>query len=129
MCRSVRVVAQTGPVADVSFVGGMNVPGKPGRASATMPLARLTVSDGHVSIRPRVGSSLLASFEVPIDQVTAAFPLRGRILTAGIGLTTRNEATAYFWTWRGPLVLDALRAQGVNVETARRRPAKMWWSS
>jgi hypothetical protein len=92
-----------------------------------MPLARLSLSDGRLSIRPRLAQGMLASFDVAVGEITAAFPLRGRVLTAGVGLTTHPDQTAYFWTWRGGRVLDALRAEGVNVEAERRRPAKMWW--
>jgi len=111
---------------DIDFIGGMNIPANRGRASATIPLARLTLSHGCCAIRPRVARKLLAEFIVPVDQVSAAFPLRGRVLTAGIGLTTSDGATAYFWTWHGSKVLDALRASGVSVESVRRRATKVW---
>ena len=115
-------------MTDVDFVGGMNVPSKVGRTSATMPLARLEVVDGELLIRPRgVAARVLAAFAVPLAEVDAVFPLTGRWLTSGVGITTAHGDIAYFWTRRGPLVLEALARCGLPVETTPRRPSKMWW--
>jgi len=123
-----RVVPDTGRMTDVDFVGGMNVPYKVGRASASVPLARLEVVAGELVIRPRgVAGRVLPAFVVPLAEVDAVFPLTGRWLRSGVGVATSHGATAYFWTWRGPLVLEALGRLGLPVEASARRPSKMWW--
>ena len=101
-----RALRHPGMVGDLTFLGGMNVPRKgAGRSSATYPLARMTIGDQGVAIRPRVADTLLGDFVNALDQVRA-LPLTGRVLTAGVGLETVDGNTGYFWTWQQDRVLD-----------------------
>jgi hypothetical protein len=108
----------------------MNVPARGGwgRANATVPLAELTIDDEWVTLRPRWFAALMVGpFRVPLAAVVGAYPLRGRALASGIGLTTSDEQTAYFWTWRDQAeVLRSLADRGVAVDPSPRRPTAVW---
>jgi hypothetical protein len=41
---------------------------------------------------------IMTDFVVALDQVAAAFRLRGTIMTPGVGIQLRDELVAYFWT-------------------------------
>jgi hypothetical protein len=113
----------------MNVVGGMNLPHRRGgRTAACIPLARLTVTDGRLAIRSRLAAGFIGAFEVPLESIRAAFPMRGRVVTVGIGLEADDGRTAWFWTYQGPALLAQLREHGVPVETETRRAAGVWWS-
>ena len=124
--------SSTGPpegvsVTEVRFVGGMNVPSAMGRANATMPLAELTVRDGELVLRPRLfGAWILTDFAVPLSGIARAYPLRGRVMTAGVGLSLTDGQVAYFWTFDRAQVLAALASVGVPVESEPQRASRVW---
>lgn len=109
-----------------SFVGGMNVPlGGRGRFNATIPLARLEIGGREIRLVPRISTRWHpGAYRVAVADVLVAYPLRGRFLTAGVGIDTRAGGTASFWriTGRGE-VLEALAAAGVPVDA---RPRSAW---
>ena len=113
-----------------SFVGGMNVPvrGGWGRMNATVPLAELTIDGEWVTLRPRWFAALMIQpFRVPLAAIEVAYPVRSRVLARGIGLTTSDEQTAYFWTWSDQdEVLRTLAGRGVTIDPSARRPTAVW---
>jgi hypothetical protein len=114
-------------VSGVRFVGGMNVPGALGRVNASMPLAELTVRDGELALRPRwFGAWFFTRFAVPVSEIEQAFPLRGRVLTPGVGLSLTDGEEAYFWTFDGDRVLAALAGVGVPMGPEPRRASHRW---
>lgn len=110
------------------FIGGMNVPSRVGRVNASRPLAELTVGDDAMTLRPRwFARWVLRDVVIPLDQVTAVFPLRGRWMTRGIGVAMSWGQVAYFWTTQSDEVLAALHTAGVTVDPVP-RPASAVWS-
>jgi hypothetical protein len=74
----------------------------------------------------RVWLPMVETFDVPLAQVRVAFPLRGRLVTSGIGVEDFEGRTAYFWTRRGQAILDRLAARRVTIDPAARRPREVW---
>jgi hypothetical protein len=109
-----------------SFIGGMNVPvrGGRGRMNATIPLALLIVDDDWLTLQPRWFATLITGpFRTPLSAVVAAYPVHGRLAGGGIGLTTTDEQTAYFWTRHaGDEILRTLAARGIAIDPVARRP-------
>jgi hypothetical protein len=95
------------------------------RLNATMPLARLQVSDGGIWLgtttitMPRD----LSSVQYERAEVAQVFKSRG-LLTRGVGIATTDGKTHYFWAWRVAKVLNAFSVAGYLVG-APRRP-KLW---
>lgn len=117
-----RSELQPEPVA-ARFVGGMNVPSTLGRLNATVPLAVLTIADGRLRLHPRpFPFPMFTDFEVPLREIAAAFPLRGTLMTSGVGIELSDGLLAYFWTLsnQGP-VLAALHQHGVRIDQTPRR--------
>jgi hypothetical protein len=112
----------------VSFIGGMNVPAALGRGNATVPLAELVIDDRTLTLRARsLGRLMLRDFDADLDQVAAAFRLRGTIMTSGVGIRRRDGVIAYFWTYtKQDAVLAALSERGIQIEKAQR--ARAVWS-
>jgi hypothetical protein len=117
------------PVAE-SFVGGMNVPlsGGFGRLSASFPLAELVIDDGWVTLQPRwFVAALIGPFRVPVRGIVAAYPLRKRLGGGGVGLTTSDDQTAYFWALGAhDQVLHALACRGVTIDPSARSTTAIW---
>ena len=111
-----------------SSIGGMNVPAALGRANATVPLAELVIGDETLTLRPRkIGRLIMTDFVVGLDQVTAAFRLRGTFMTSGVGIRLHDGAEAYFWTSsKQDAVLAALNERGVPVDTEAQRAQQVW---
>jgi hypothetical protein len=109
------------------FIGGMNIPSRVGRINASRPLAELAIADGALVLRPRwFAGWVMRDFVIPLDQVAAAFPLSGRRMTRGIGVSMPAGQVAYFWTTRPDEVLAALYAAGVIVDPVPRRASAVW---
>jgi hypothetical protein len=109
------------------FIGGMNVPSRLGRVNASRPLAELSVGADALILRPRwFAGWVLRDVVIPMDQVTAAFPLSGRRMARGIGVAMSGGQVAYFWTAQSDEVLAALRAAGVKVDPVPRRASALW---
>jgi hypothetical protein len=109
------------------FVGGMNVPSTlGGRLNATVPLALLTVREKTLRIRPRLfGRAMFSDFEVRLNEITAAFRLRGTFMTAGVGFELSDGQVAYFWTLRDQdRLLSALQQRGVSIDPVARRATR-----
>ena len=110
--------------SQVEFVGGMNVPSSlGGRLNATVPLALLTVGETTLRIQPRLfGRVTFSDFEVRLDQITAAFRLRGTLMTSGVGFELSDGQIAYFWTRRDQdRLLLALHQRDVPIDQVARR--------
>jgi uncharacterized protein DUF2510 len=106
------------------FVGGMNVPSAlGGRLNATVPLALLTIGENTLRIRPRLfGRAMFSDFEVRLEEITAAFRLRGTFMTSGVGFELSDGLLAYFWTRRDQArLLSALQQRGVFIDPTPRR--------
>jgi hypothetical protein len=106
------------------FVGGMNVPSTlGGRLNATVPLALLTVGEKSLRIAPRLfGRAMFSDFEVRLDEITAAFRLRGTFMTSGVGFELSDGQVGYFWTRRDQdRLLAALQGRGVPIDPVPRR--------
>ena len=106
------------------FGGGMNVPSTlGGRLNATVPLALLTIGENTLQIRPRLfGRAMFSDFEVRLDQITAAFRLKGTFMTSGVGFELSDGQVGYFWTFRDQArLLSALRQRGVPIDPVPRR--------
>jgi hypothetical protein len=115
------------PVA-ARFIGGMNVPSRAGRINASRPLAELTVGGDAMTLRPRwFARWILRDVVIPLDQVTAVFPLRGHWMTGGVGVAMSGGQVAYFWTSQSDEVLAALHTAGVTDDPFP-RPASAVWS-
>jgi hypothetical protein len=123
-------MCQHGPVAEVvSFVGGMNVPARGwGRMNATVPLAELAIDEESLTFRPRLFARLMTGpFQVPLAAIEAAYPVGSRLASTGVGVSTSDGQTAYFWTRRDvDAVLSALAGRGVRVDPQLRRPTANW---
>jgi hypothetical protein len=112
------------------FYGGMNIPahelwGAPSqerrRVSTAPPMARLTISNDTLRIRPRF-SLAFPTFEAPLDQVASAFTVRRtrRYIHAGVGFKLSDGQFAYFWTRADPSpILSVLRDRGVFIDPAQ----------
>lgn len=60
---------------------------------------------------------MMGDFVVRLDLVEAAFKVRGRLQSSGVGLRLRDGSIAYFWTSsEQDEVLAALATRGVGVE-------------
>lgn len=96
--------------------------------NATIPLALLVLDDDSVTLRPRwFVAAFVGPFQVPLSEIATAYRLRGWLLTSGIGLTTTDEQTAYFWTWQGhDEVLQALAVRGVTIDPTPQPAAAVW---
>lgn len=122
-------------VADVRFVGGVNVPdARWGRFDATWPLGVLVVGEDSLTLTPRGALRRISPGLVrPLADVAVAYPLRGRLAWRGLGLDLADGRTAYFWTFRDrDRALAALRERGVEVDPSPRSPAiarKPWRQS
>lgn len=103
------------------FTGGMNVPSRlGGRLNVTIPLVRLTISDGTLRMQSEI--SMFTGFEVPLREITCAFRLRGTPMTAGIGFELSDGHLAYFWTWKATTpILAALHGHGIVIDPEPRR--------
>ncbi len=108
----------------VEFVGGMNVPSAlGGRLNATIPLVVLTIDKGNLRLHPRA-LAMFSDFEVPLEEVAAAFLLRGTFMTSGIGIELSDGQLAYFWTLGDKdAILTVLRQRGVRIDPTSRRAA------
>jgi hypothetical protein len=115
-------------IGRVSFIGGMNVPAVLGRGNASIPLAELVIDDRTLTLRARsFGRLMLPNFDVDLDDVAAAFRLRGTVMTSGVGIRRRDGVIAYFWTYtKQDAVLAALSERSVQIEEAQR--ARAVWS-
>ena len=113
----------------MSFVGGMNVPARGwGRMNATVPLAELVIDEESLTFRPRLFARLLTGpFRVPLAAIEAAYPVGGPLTSTGVGVSTVDGQTAYFWTRRHvDAVLNVLAGRGVRVERQSRRATASW---
>ena len=123
-------MCQRVPVTQVmSFVGGMNVPARGwGRMNATVPLAELTIDEESLTFRPRLFARLMTGpFHVPLAAIKAAYPVRGMLGSSGVGVSTVEGQTAYFWTRRDiDAVLSVLADRGVHVDPQLRRAIASW---
>jgi hypothetical protein len=71
---------------------------------------------------------MFSDFEVPLRQITAAFMLRGSVMTSGVGFELSDGQLAYFWTYRDKqLGLAALHQRGVRIDPAPRRATGSLW--
>jgi hypothetical protein len=112
--------------AKAEFVGGMNVPSSlGGRLNATVPLARLVIDETTLQLQSRwFGKLMFGDFEVPLNEITAAFPLKSSFMAAGVGFQLSDGEVAYFWTLSNQQrVLAVLQQRGVPVDPAP-RPAR-----
>jgi hypothetical protein len=103
----------------VSFVGGMNVPATLGRANATVPLAELAIDEQTLTLRARwsLARQMVPDFDVKLDEIAAAFRLKGSLMATGVGIRLREGLIAYFWTYsKQDAVLAALSERGVQIE-------------
>lgn len=111
------------------FVGGMNIPLQVGgRLNATWPLAVLAV-DARRVLRGRgwLGRLRPLSVGFALDEISMAYPLRGRLVAPGVGMDLTDGRTVYFWSWRaGGRVLEALGRLGVDVAAKPRRAGEVW---
>lgn len=108
------------------FVGGMNVPSSlGGRLNATVPLARLVIDEATLQLQSRwFGKLMFGDFEVPLNEITAAFPLKSSFMAAGVGFQLSDGEVAYFWTLSNQRrVLAVLQHRGVPVDPTP-RPAR-----
>jgi hypothetical protein len=105
------------------FVGGMNVPSSlGGRLNATIPLARLTIGLEDLRLQPRSFARMFSEFEVPLNEITAAFLLNGTFMTSGVGFEISDGQLAYFWTLGDKdRILAVLQHRGVRVDPVPRR--------
>jgi len=113
----------------MSFVGGMNVPARGwGRMNATVPLAELAIDEVSLTLRPRLFARLVTGpFQVPLVAIEVAYPVGGRLASTGVGVSTVEGQTAYFWTRRDvDAVLSVLAGRGVRVDPQVRRPGAVW---
>jgi hypothetical protein len=94
------------------------------RLNATMPLARLQVSDQGIWLGTTAIAfpSGLGSVQCDKDEVVEVFKSRG-LLTRGVGITTTDGKTHYFWSWRVAIVLGAFSAAGYPTGSPRRPKA------
>lgn len=71
---------------------------------------------------------MLSDFTVRLDLVQAAFKVRGRLGSSGVGLRLRDGSMAYFWTSsEQDEVLAALISRGVVVDPGT-MPARTGWT-
>jgi len=117
--------AYVGLGGQAQFVGGMNVPSSlGGRLNATIPLARLTVGEGKLTMQPRSFARMFTEFEVPLKEIASAFPLTGTFMTSGVGFELSDSQLAYFWTLGDKgRILALLQNRGVRVDPVARRAA------
>jgi len=118
----------------VSFIGGMSIPSYAGwRANASIPLAELTIHDLALHWRARgLGRLLFAVvlspdlLKIDLDDVVAAFRLRGEWLTCGVGFVLADGREYNFWTRRHrDAVLREVAARGVTVDPSPR--SALWF--
>jgi hypothetical protein len=65
----------------------------------------------------------MPAFEVAPGDIAVSFPLRGKVMTAGIGIELSDGRVAYFWTFQDQReILDLLAQLGVSVDYEPRRP-------
>lgn len=109
---------------DRYFRGGMNIE-IPfygfRRLNATMPLARLRMSDKGLWLGTRTITIRrdLQSVEYDKSEVVAVFPSRG-VLTIGVGIETADHKTHYFWTIHRRAVINELAERGYVIREPRR---------
>jgi hypothetical protein len=95
--------------------------------NASRPLAELTVEDDAITLRPRwFARWVIRDVVIPSDQITTAFPLRGRAMARGIGFAISGGQVVYFWTPQSPDVLAALHKAGVAVDPVPRTASAVW---
>jgi hypothetical protein len=102
----------------------MNVPSSlGGRLNATLPLARLVISESTLQLQQRwFGKIMFGDFEVPLNEITAAFPLKSSFMAAGVGFQLSDGEVAYFWTLSNQQrILAVLQQHGVPVDPTPRR--------
>jgi hypothetical protein len=105
----------------------MNVPLSMGRFNATVPLAELLIDDQALTLRARSFLGGFSPFIARLDQIDAAYRLRGVVMTAGVGIRLRNGVVAYFWTWtQMDAVLAALADRGITIEPGAHRARGLW---
>jgi len=111
------------PKEGAVFRGGINVRRPRSllglkRFNATIPLGRLRVGDGGLSLWsvPRSRSWTLPSVDLSKDQVRVR--CRRGILRRGIEFRTPDEVH-YFWTFRPNRVMAALRDSGYSIVDTR----------
>jgi hypothetical protein len=64
------------------------------------------------------------TFRTPLSALAVAYPIRNRVGRRGVGLTTTDGQTAYFWAgYLQEEILRTLAAGGVTVDPVRRRHA------
>jgi hypothetical protein len=88
----------------------------------------MTIEGTTLTLGPRgLGKLMLTDFEVDLRQVSVAFPLRGDILTCGVGLTLADGITVYFWTLTlEQVILAELASRGVPVDPQPRSASDIW---
>ena len=96
-----------------------------GRLNATLPLAPLVIGDSTLQLQPRwFGKLMFSDFEVPLNKITAAFPLTSSFMAAGVGFQLSDGQLAYFWTLSNQQrVLAVLQQHGVPIDPEP-RPAR-----
>jgi hypothetical protein len=102
----------------------MNVPSSlGGRLNATLPLVRLVIGESTLQLQPRWFAKIMFSgFEVELNQIAAAFPLKSSFMAAGVGFQLTDGQLAYFWTLSNQQrVLAVLRQRGVPIDLVPRR--------
>ena len=97
------------------FVGGGSAPASPlGRVNGTWPLAVLEIKPSGLTLRMRG----IARIFGPVERLEAtpatlrrAYPVHG-LLSSGVGFTDQKGRDFYFFTNRGPRILDLLAQLG-----------------
>ncbi len=102
------------------------MPSNPGgRLNATLPLARLVIDESNLQLKPRLfGTMMFSGFEVPLNEIAVAFPLKSSFMAAGVGFQLSDGQLAYFWTLSNKQqVLAVLQQRGVPIDPEP-RPAR-----
>ena len=102
----------------------MNVPSAlGGRLNATVPLAVLTIGEDTLRMHPRwFAGAMFSDFEVPLNEISAAFLLSGTFMTSGVGFQISDGQLAYFWMLgEKSRILAVLQQRGVLIDPVPRR--------
>lgn len=112
------------------FTGGANVPTSDSwRLNASIPFASLRVSESTVTLELRKVAHLAGDPVTLVarpDGLASVYPIRGRVMSKGVGLRTIEGNDFYFWTRSPSNVLALLRQRGYPVTDVAEKARKVW---
>ena len=115
---------------DVVFTGGANVPTSDSwRLNASIPFASLRVSESTVTLELGKVAHLVGDplrLVARLEDLASVYPIRGRVMSRGVGLRTIDGNDFYFWTPSPANVLALLQERGYPVTDVAEKARKVW---